>query len=113
MHPTMDNFKELEAKAVAAWTQSAPERQTKRDHEYKLYRDTIANAVATAIAKEGPGCQVAVHGVAFNATFLEKLKAELKDQGYTFMYQIAPINFKVCIDQELPKPDPKGFENVA
>lgn len=110
----MDNFKELEAKAVAAWTQSAPERQAKRDHEYKLYKDSIANAVATAIAKEGPGCQVTVHSVDFNATFLEKLKAELKDQGYTFLYEIKPYGgFQVCIDQELPKPDPKGFENVA
>lgn len=113
MDPTMDNFKELEAKAVAAWTQYLPEREVKREHDYKLYKEAIAVAVATAIAKEGPGCQVTVYGIAFNVTFMERLKAELKDQGYTFTYNTALHGFQVCVDQELPKPDPKGFENVA
>lgn len=108
----MDNFKELEAKAVAAWTQYQPERDVKREHDYKLYKDAIANAVATAIAKEGPECQAYVH-VQFDVVSLERLKAELQNQGYTFLYDISGHGISVCVAKEKPKPDPKGFENVV
>ena len=74
----MDNFAELEAKAVQDWSLKRTDEQNQK---YQEFKDKVAVAMKNAIANDGPGAIVRFtrtdcHG------FLRWLAVDLRKQGY-------------------------------